>query len=55
MALGTSIDFQNTTISFSGATIGGLTGTIKDATIITWTLTANGTTDYVFSGNGVPN
>lgn len=53
-AAGTSIDFQNTTISFSGATIGGLTGTIKDATIITWTLTANGTTDYVFSGNGFP-
>lgn len=53
-AAGTSIDFQNTTISFSGASIGGLTGTIKDATIITWTLTANGSTDYVFSGNGFP-
>ena len=53
-AAGTSIDFQNTTISFSGASIGGLTGTIKDATIITWTLTANGTTDYVFSGDGFP-
>ena len=28
---GTSIDFQNTTISFSGASIGGLSGTIHDA------------------------
>ena len=53
-AAGTSIDFQNTTISFSGASIGGLTGTIKDVTIITWTLTANGSTDYVFSGDGFP-
>ena len=53
-AAGTSIDFQNTTISFSGASIGGLTGTIKDATIITWTLTANGSTDYIFSGDGFP-
>ena len=30
-AVGTSIDFQNTTISFSGASIGGLSGTIHDA------------------------
>ena len=37
-----------------GASIGGLTSTIKDVTIITWTLTANGSTDYVFSGDGFP-
>ena len=30
-AAGTSIDFQNATISFSGASIGGLSGTIHDA------------------------
>jgi hypothetical protein len=53
-AAGCSVDFQSATISFSGASIGGLAGEIKDVTIITWTLTANGTTDYVFSGNGFP-
>ena len=53
-AAGCSVDFGSATISFSGASIGGLTGTIKDVTIITWTLTANGTTDYVFSGDGFP-
>ena len=53
-AAGCSVDFGSATISFSGASIGGLTGTIKDATIITWTLTANGSTDYVFSGDGFP-
>ena len=53
-AAGCSVDFGSATISFSGANIGGLTGTIKDVTIITWTLTANGSTDYVFSGDGFP-
>tara|TARA_A100001234_G_scaffold54169_1_gene46264 strand:- start:2510 stop:3940 length:1431 start_codon:yes stop_codon:yes gene_type:complete len=53
-AAGCSVDFGSATISFSGASIGGLTGTIKDVTIITWTLTANGSTDYVFSGDGFP-
>ena len=52
-AAGCSLDFNNSTISFSGASIGGLTSTIKDVTI-TWTLTANGSTDYVFSGDGFP-
>ena len=51
-AAGCSLDFNNSTISFSGASIGGLTSTIKDVTIITWTLTANGSTDYIFSGDG---
>ena len=53
-AAGCSVDFNSSTISFSGASIGGLTGTMKDATIITWTLTPNGTTHYIFSGNGFP-
>ena len=60
-AAGTSIDFQNTTISFSGASIGGLSGTIHDAVdfhlnqstatdgqILSWNATGGGagTGDY---------
>ena len=66
-AAGTSIDFQNATISFSGASIGGLSGTIHDAVdfhlnqstatdgqVLSWNATGGGagTGDYEWVDQG---